>query len=332
MAEYPASGGVGKVWRNSLRALRALGAEVTLGEPASLVRRPDVWMFDGHLGPLPVSEPTVALLQEAPWSDPELRTMLSAGWVDRFGPPSRAAARSAVRVITPSDSSARQVARHADIPFERIVTVPYGVDGHMFSSRHRGRGLRLARRLGCPWPYVLYVSTLHPRKNLLSLQQALALLAAEGYPHGLLMVVSASPDADAHGGAHLTNPVPGLDQRVVGVTGLAERDVAALMSAAAAFCQPSLMEGFGLSVLEALSAGAPTVVSDRGSLPEVVGDAAIVVPPDPESLASGLRRVFDDRALAECLVAAGRARALQRSWSQSAGGWLAALGAAAGRS
>lgn len=332
VAGYPASGGVGKVWRNSLHALRSLGVETSLVEPtAALARRPDVWLFDGHQGPLDVDEPTVALLQEAPWSDPELQAMLSPDWVKRYGPPSRNAARSATRVVTPSTSSAHQVAEDADISMDRIVTVPYGVDPRIFSARFRRRGTRLAARLGCRRPYVLAVSTVHPRKNLVSLVEAMASLATEGFPHGLLLIASAAPDGTVQPGLDPTGAPPGLKGRMTRTSGLSERDVAALMSGASAFCQPSLMEGFGLTVLEAMSAGAPTVVSDRGALPEVAGDAGLVVAPDPQSLAAGLRRVLTDVTFSRQLAAAGRARAAERPWSATASGWLRALAAAAGR-
>lgn len=84
ITQLPTAVGVGKVWNRTLRHLVDTGIRLEFLEPNTLrarAQRPDVWLFDGHFGPIPVSEPTVTLLQEAPWSDPVLAAMLSAtGW------------------------------------------------------------------------------------------------------------------------------------------------------------------------------------------------------------------------------------------------------------
>ena len=95
------------------------------------------------------------------------------------------------------------------------------------------------------------------------------------------------------------------------------------MAGAAAFCLPSLYEGFGLTALEAMACGAPVVVSDRGSLPEVVGDAGIVTAPTAAAIAEALRRVLSEPELAARLSAAGPARAAEFTWARTAAGWLA---------
>jgi len=101
------------------------------------------------------------------------------------------------------------------------------------------------------------------------------------------------------------------------------------MAEADAFCLPSLLESFGLTALEALACGAPVVVSDRGALPEVVGDAGLVVEPEPEALAAALERVLGDAALDRELRAAGPSRAAVMTWEHTARGWLAVLQRAA---
>lgn len=107
-----------------------------------------------------------------------------------------------------------------------------------------------------------------------------------------------------------------------------DQELAALMGGADAFCLPSLSEGFGLTALEALACGAPVGVSDRASLPEVVGDAGVVVEPTADGVRDGLASVLTDSAHAAKLRAAGPARAAEFTWARTARGWHAALQAA----
>ncbi len=180
-------------------------------------------------------------------------------------------------------------------------------------------------------PYVLFVSQLHPRKNLAVLRAAMAELAADGLPHQLVIVGGAaqdrpdSTDLQREAAADL----PGAPGRVVLLQDVPDEALADVMAGAAAFCLPSLMEGFGLTALEAMSCGVPVVVSDRGSLPEVVGDAGLVVAPTVDAVAGALAQVLVDPGRAAELGAAARARALTFTWARTAAGWLDALRAAA---
>jgi glycosyltransferase involved in cell wall biosynthesis len=145
-------------------------------------------------------------------------------------------------------------------------------------------------------------------------------------------LVLAGPEAydRAHAGAieaEATAPLEGV--RVVRVVAPPDDELAALMAGAAAFCLPSLSEGFGITVLEAMACGAPVVASDRGALPEVVGDAGLLVAPEAPALEDALARVLTDDALAADLRAAGRERAAAFTWERTAEGWMATLEAAA---
>ena len=121
----------------------------------------------------------------------------------------------------------------------------------------------------------------------------------------------------------------GLDGQVRFVGPVPEADLPALYGGATVFVFPSLWEGFGLPVLEAMAAGAPVVASDRGALPEVTGGAALHVDPTPEPLAEALGQVLADAALRDRLRAAGLARAAQFSWERTAKETLAVYRAAA---
>ena len=161
-------------------------------------------------------------------------------------------------------------------------------------------------------PFILGLGTLEPRKNLPRLIEAFGRLKAGGAAHLLAL---------AGGKGWLYDPIfsqverLGLREAVRFLGYVADDDLPALYSLADAFAFPSLYEGFGLPPLEALACGAPTVVSTSSSLPEVVGDAALLVPPtDVDALADALHRLVSDEALRARLREAGPLQARQFTW------------------
>jgi glycosyltransferase involved in cell wall biosynthesis len=169
---------------------------------------------------------------------------------------------------------------------------------------------------------VLFVGTLEPRKNVALLIEAFALLRRQ-IDAQLLIVGSRGWLDEPIFAAHARSGV-GDAARFVGH--LDEEDLAVLYSHAGVFVLPSLYEGFGLPVLEAMAAGAPVLTSSVSSLPEVAGDAALLVDPhDPAAIADGLRRLLGDPALADDLRTRGRARAAEFSWERTASETLALL-------
>jgi glycosyltransferase involved in cell wall biosynthesis len=326
----PASGW-GRMWRS---VLPELGSLVSLGfwenpRRSRFRQPPDVWLCDGHSGPLGVPEPAVIHLQEATWRHPSTRPLMQAKFIDQYERASRLAAECALRIITPSESSRRQILAEYDIDPGHVSVVPLGVDLGLFRPQRPGASAVLARAGGEPGrPYVLFVSTVQPRKNLPALRAAMGALAGRGLPHGLVVVATQPPDREddaeelfAAAGADL----PGHPGRVVLLRQVSDLDLAALMAGAAALCQPSLMEGFGLTPLEAMACGVPVVVSNRGSLPEVVGDAGVVCEPSASALEEALHGVLTDDSLRAKLVAAGLARSVQFSWRATAEGWASVL-------
>jgi len=327
-----AMSGMGKMWREVLRGLEQR-ADVRFAEPTRTRgwRRPrtDVWLSDCGLGVLDVDAPLVVQVHEAGWDDESVRATLDPEFLEvvlegRVG----SAVRAAARIITPSESARDQVARHWDIPRDHIHAVPHGVDPEFFHPDRTGGAEVVARGGGrADLPYVLFVSQIHPRKNVGALREAMAELAQSGLPHQLVLVGSAAQDRpdSARLDAEARADLPGAPGRVVLLRDIPEDDVAALMAGAAAFCLPSLMEGFGMTALEAMSSGVPVVVSDRGSLPEVVSDAGLVVPPTAGAIRDALARVLTDDALARDLSARGRARALTFNWSRTVDDWFDVL-------
>jgi glycosyltransferase involved in cell wall biosynthesis len=220
-------------------------------------------------------------------------------------------ARSADAVIAVSRHTAEDLARRSRVSRSKVHVVPLAAS----LPKQNGDPDETLARLKVPAPFVLFVGTLEPRKNVVRLIRAYRRLVARGAPHTLVL---AGPMGWRHQALmrELALEAPG---EIVLTGETTPGDLDALYRAASVFVYPSLYEGFGLPVLEAMARGTPSVVSIASSLPEVAGEAA--VPVDPRSvagLAEAMERVINDRDLAARLSAAGRARAATFSWDETA--------------
>jgi glycosyltransferase involved in cell wall biosynthesis len=224
------------------------------------------------------------------------------------------AARRSDRVIADSLSTRDDLIELLGLPADRIDVVPLGVGAvrratALSKDDVRGR-LRLEGRR-----VVLSLSAKRPHKNLLALIGALALIPASERP---VLVLAGYPTAHE---AQLRDRAQslGLDDDVRFPGWLSAAAVEGLWSVADAFVFPSLYEGFGLPVLEAMARGVPVACSDASSLPEVAGDAALLFDPHDESaIAAALRRLLTDPALAERLRAGGHVRVREFTWQRTA--------------
>ena len=331
LLQLPARSSVARIWGAALPRL-GRSCRVRPVDPAASRRpRVDVWLSDGHQGPLPVEEPVVAHFHEAAWDHPEVAGLLDPAFVARYAPPSAAAAAAATRLLTVSETSRRQLVAAYGVDPARVLVAHNGVDLHLHRPGLLGAADVVARAGGDPSrPYVLFVGTVHPRKNLAVLRQAMAELAAAGQPHALVLVAGPAPDRTDSAALAAAATLPIAGRPVVNLAPLGDHDLARVLCGASALCLPSLMEGFGLPVLEAMACATPVVVSDRGALPEVVGDAGVVVEPTAAAVARGLRSVLEDPHRAAALGRRGRERALGFSWDAMVEVWLEALRQAAG--
>jgi glycosyltransferase involved in cell wall biosynthesis len=332
LANYPRLSATERMWREVIAHLRTyddLAVTVTPGAVRRRWRRgADAVIYDGHQGHAPVGGKHLVHVQEASWDDPALKPFFEPWFLDQFTEPTREALRRADGVIVPSSSSAEQVVQFAGIDRGQITVTPHGVDLAVFRPDGERDPAPVLRAHGAAdvRPYVLYVSTLHPRKNLSALRDAMTRLGAKGFPHSLLLVAASAADRDSSAlqRAAVADLGAGCPP-VTLVAGLDDAELATLMRGAAAFCLPSLMEGFGLTPLEAMACGAPVVTSDRGSLPEVVGDAGLVVTPTGEAIAEALATVLTDDALAASLRERGTERAQRFTWRRAVEGWHDAI-------
>ena len=330
-----ASTGHGRAWQRLLAGLRdhVEIVEVTSGRRGRRHAAVDVWLVDGHVAPPAVREPMVSIVHDVRWADPALQPTLPVAFLAVIVPETELAVRASTRVVTPSAFSREQVVTAYGFDPARVDVVPYGVDLDVFRPGLPGGRAIVARAAGAQGvgerPYVLFVGAAEPRKNLDALRSAMAMLAGS-HEHVLALRVGPAPGADSRSLlAAAVAELPGVPGRVVALPPLGEADLAAVVAGADVLCLPSLVEGFGFPALEAMAAGTPVVVAARGSLPELVGDAGVLVEPDADAIAAGLRAVLDDPSRAADLAACGRARANELTWAASARALAGALERAA---
>ena len=235
--------------------------------------------------------------------------------------------RSADRILADSDATRRDAIRWYGVPEAKIVTVYPGV-ADRFRPQPAEVGDALRQKYDLPHDFLLYVGTIEPRKNLGVLLKAYHALKAHGLPHRLVV-------AGQKGWLFETFfqelEALGLADDVILPDFFPDADLPALYSAATAFAYPSLYEGFGLPPAEAMACGTPVIASNVSSLPEVVGDAGLLVAPDDVAgLAAAIERVLTDAALRARMREAGMARVARFTWAKAATEAMAVYDAAMG--
>jgi glycosyltransferase involved in cell wall biosynthesis len=219
-------------------------------------------------------------------------------------------ARRAAAVLVPSAATKRDVVALARVPESRVHVAPWGVaidlDGQAPAVAPTGRSL--------PPRYVLYVGTIDQRKDYRTLLEAMCQLDPRLY-----LVVAGTTIAGRTDFPETITRL-GLDRRVIRLGYVSDPELRELYRQAAAFVYPSFYEGFGLPVLEAMACGTPVITYRTTSLPEVTGDAAVLLdlPVAPEALAAAIARVVDDEAVRRDLVERGLARAATFDWRTTA--------------
>lgn len=227
--------------------------------------------------------------------------------------------RKADLVVVPSHAVKRDVVRRVGLPEDRVVVTHEGCEPRFRPVRSAAARRDVAARYGLPPRYVLAVGTLEPRKNLTTLLEAFARLRRDGEVDADLRLVLAGARGWLDEPIFATVRSLGLEDAVRFTGFVDDADLPAVYSGAALFVFPSLHEGFGLPLLEAMACGVPVVTSNISSMPEVAGDAAVLVDPrDTDGLAAAIARLLRDEALRDGLREAGIARARQFSWEATA--------------
>lgn len=281
--------------------------ETAAGLQSGRGRRDELIHYVGDTGPLMgVRRPSVVTVHgvASRWIDVARTRTQEAAWRFRVG----RAVSAADHVITVSDSSANDVAEIFGVDRSRLTTIKHGIDVGKFTARAQ---LSDAIASAVPAEFVLYLGNIEPRKNLLPLIEAFA--TPEVRSLNLPLVIAGKP---------AWNSVETMDAiarsgNVIHLGFVSDEDRTALMQHCAMFAFPSLYEGFGFPVLEALAAGAVVITSQRGSLAEVAGPSLTFPDLDRDGIAAGLVQAVEDNDARETCAAEGLDWAKSFDWEES---------------
>jgi glycosyltransferase involved in cell wall biosynthesis len=246
---------------------------------------------------------------------PETAPHMNARWRRSFD---RWLAKAA-GVIVPSQATRTDLLAGHDVDADRVHVTPLGVDVAAFAPASEAAVHAVRRKYGIDGRYALFVGGIEPRKNVENLVEAFAMLAP-----GTRLVIAGGPVRwDPKAAERLDEAIaalsPAARARIMRTGYVSDQEKVALLTGATLLAYPSLYEGFGFPVLEGFASGVPVLTSTVSSLPEVAGEAAVLVEPrDPRAIADGLSQLFDDDDLRAMMTAAGMTRAARFTWERTA--------------
>lgn len=281
-------------------------------------RKPDLFFTPAHVIPLTFRGRAVATVHDLGFHFfPEAHTRVQAAYL-RWS--TRHNARRSRRVLADSQATRTDLSRLYGVPASKIYVVYPGIDPHLVAEQDPQRLAGVQQRYGIRAPYLLYLGTLQPRKNL---QRLIEAYVQSDVPAQLVLAGKAG---------WLSEPILQTISHFIGRTGASgaasrirltgyvdEEDKAPLLSGATALLFPSLYEGFGFPILEAQVCGTPVLCGDNSSQPEVAGDAALMVAADDtQAIALGIQRLVQDSTLRAQLVQDGLRNVKRFSWRRAA--------------
>ncbi len=273
----------------------------------------NVLFSPSNTGPLAATRQVVTIHDVVPLDHHDWLNPRFAAWYQFLTP---FLAKRVAHVITISEFNKERILSHIPMNENRITVIPNGVDTRFRPLTQTAAWKKLDPLQLPSRQYILCVGSLEPRKNLARLLQAWARIS-KNIPKDIWLVL-----AGKHGATRVFSKSAVLDKlpsRVHSTGHVSERILPALYAGALAFAYPSLYEGFGLPPLEAMATGIPVLTGNRTSLPEVVGDAGLMVDPyDVDAIAEGLERLIEDSTLRASLRVKGLERAKEFNWDVTA--------------
>lgn len=229
-------------------------------------------------------------------------------------------------VLTVSQFIHDEIHQRLGVPLARLAVMPLGVDTATFRRPPDAEINPVTSRIGLTPGYVLHFGNVEPRKNLARLIRAYGRLdPAVRQEHPLVLAGAGGWNVEEITAEMAAAQVRG--DRVLRVrTRVSDAELPALLSGAAVLAYPSLYEGFGLVPLQAMACGTPVLASDVSAMPEVAGDAALLIDPlSEDEITGGLARLLTDEVLRSRLISSGVARAASYPWSRTAAAFLDAV-------
>jgi glycosyltransferase involved in cell wall biosynthesis len=285
-----------------------------------LLRTPAALFVPAHVVPL-IHPRTVVTIHDLGYLHfPQAHPPLARLYLDLS---TRWNARVATHVIADSQATKDDLVRHYGTSPDKITVAYPGRDENLRRVDDPSAIEAVKRQHNISGEYLLYIGTLQPRKNIARLIRAFSALHAR---HSTLHLVLAGGKGWRYDDIFAEVKRLGLESQVLFPGRVAEEDKATLLSGAKALVFPSLYEGFGLPVVEAMQCGTPVICSNTSSLPEVASEAALLVDPlDVDALTQAMARLLDDADLRRTLIERGYAQAQKFSWATCAVRVLAVL-------
>lgn len=286
-----------------------------IGELGSYEKSIDMFFAPDHHIPFLKSTPVVATVMdiipfiEPQWASGRLRRVKNFAF--------QRAVESSQHIITVSQHSKRDIIEYFDVDDNSISVVPLGVDSRFFERVDLGYIEEIRARYHIDRDFFLFVGTLQPRKNILRIIESYMALPKSAREESMLVLVG----QDGWGSSELKKKIDEMVKDGAGLwlSYLPQDEVYALMQSAKAIVYPSLYEGFGLPILEAFASQTPIITSTTTSMPEVAGDAALLVDPySIDEISSAMHRIIDDASICSKLVSMGSKRVEKFSWKNSA--------------
>lgn len=294
---------------------------------AALRDRPDVLFIPAHVIPFGL---TFAPRSKRPTLITTIHDVVFKQFPDSYSTRERwyadhatqLAVRHADRIIVPTEAVKRDLERYYGCGLEKMVVVHHGVAIPVFPERaarvegQRGDGLRQAQAITEAAPLLLYVGRLERKKNVARMVEAFSRIASQ---HPDLRFVLAGPPGFGYEEVRAAIDRSSVRDRIIETGWVDQTQYHQFLSSASVFLFPTLGEGFGLPILEAMAAGVPVITSSGGAHGEVAGDAALLVDPEStEEIAAAIDRTLRDANLRSDLVRQGQQRVTQFTWTRSA--------------